>query len=256
MNLKKILLLGGFVVFGGIGALSHPAYAKECVLNQSRFDLLVSSADSQNYFEKLRQELRLRKELVSNTITCAIEEASALKTGVDKLSDVETGKTVGLRISDLLDNALGYYKLQLGKVSDLGLEGSRYFAKDLLIWRKGNYGPIAKTASNFIMWSENQNLVRTAKNRLNQVGGAVTILKLIENESVQKKWDDVNRLFNIVLVENQNAKRGLENIDPPGETLTSIKLSLESLSEMYKTLSELVTEINALTSKIQRPGEK
>lgn len=254
MNLKKILVVGIFVVFGGAG-MAIPAYAKECALNQSKFDVLLSADDSQNYFKRLKEELVLRKELISNTIACSIEEASALRARVDKSSDSQI-KEAGRKISGLLWDAIGYYNLQLTKVPDLGLEGSRYFAKDLLVWRRGNYAPIAKTALNFIVWSENQSLVRTAKNRLDQIGGAVTILKLIENESVQKKWEEAGELFNAAATENKNARLNLENLGSPEETLASIKLSLKNLSDTYTTLSDLVTEIKDLTSKIKQPEEK
>ncbi|OGZ52739.1 MAG: hypothetical protein A3B25_00900 [Candidatus Ryanbacteria bacterium RIFCSPLOWO2_01_FULL_48_26] len=249
MNAKKILVGGIFLVLIiGTGVSAH---AKECSLSQIKFDALLSANDSQNYFQKLQKELAARKELISIVVGCAIEEAATLKARIDTSDNTET-KDTRAKISNLLGNAAEYYKLQLEKVPDLGIEGSRYFSKDLLVWRQGNYAPIAKTASNFIVWSENQNLFRTAKNRLDQISGAVTILKVIENESVQKKWVEINELFKNALTENQNAKEGLQNFDPPEKTLASIKLSLESLSSTYKMLSTLVEEINALTSKIHQ----
>ncbi|MEK7507934.1 MAG: hypothetical protein AAB602_02530 [Patescibacteria group bacterium] len=255
MNLKKILMGSAFFFFALMGIGVSAAHAKECSLNQSKFEALSSADDSQDYHQKIQKELILRKDLISNTLACAIEEASALKTDVDKLGSAGPER-IWFKISSLLENSIEYYKLQLTKVPNLGLEGSRYFSKDLLVWRRGNYVPIAKTASNFIVWSENQNLFRAAQNRLDQISGAVTILKLIENESIQVKWNKASSIFRAALTENQNAKRGLENLDSPEETLTSIKLSLESLSETYKILYDLVVEINELTSKIQQSKER
>ncbi len=252
MSAKKIWIAGIFLVFAGTGLSAH---AKECSLSQSKFDGLLSADDSQDYFQKLQKELAARKELIGTVIDCAVEEASALKAKVDTFANTETEDT-GYKISNLLGNAIEYYKLQLGNVPNLGLEGSRYFSKDLLAWRQGNYAPIAKTASNFIVWSENQTLLSTAQSRLDQTNGTITLLKVIETESIQKKWGEINGLFANALQANQNAKEDLRNFDPPEKTLASIKLSLEDLSGTYKMLYALVEEINALTSQIHQPDKK
>ncbi len=253
-KMKKITQWGLVVVLGGALGIASPAYAKECALNQSAFGPLTAATknpSASDYLENTRQELSARKALLSSALSCAIEDATKLKKNIDAAGDPD-GERARSAISNSLDNALRYYKLQLSKVTDLGVDGSKYFAKDLLAWRKGAYVPVAQTASNFLLWSENQRLIRAAKNRIAQMGTTVAILKLVENDSIEKKWGVVNALFADTLAENQNARRGLENLSPAEETIASMKHSLDRLSETYKVLSELVSEINALTSGVRK----
>ncbi len=254
MNLKTITFGVALCALFSAGP-AIPAYAKGCDLHESTFAALSGTDDSQSYLEKLQAELKVRKELISNTILCAIDEGTILKASVDRASENNNAGKVGPKISALLGTVIEYYELQLEKVPDLGLEGSRYFSKDLLTWREGNYAPIAKTASDFIVWSGNQDLITTAQGRLNQIGGAVTILKLVDNQSIEEKWGMANNLFTNALAENKKAEDALQNLSPE-EALASIKLTLESMADMYKTLSDLVTQINQLTSKVQSSDGK
>lgn len=97
--------------------------------------------------------------------------------------------------------------------------------------------------------------MRAAKSRLDQIGGAVTILKLIENDRIQNKWKEANISFDAARLENKSAVQSFENFAHPEETLASIKRSLEYLSKTYEVLVNLVDEISKLTSKIQQPYE-
>lgn len=250
---KTIVVLGLLATFittvSGISfAARGPSLSPQttCNLNKEGLDKLKSIQDNTDldYTQRTKAELEARKTLLEETVDCSIEEALAIKDNLTKMNvdDVEA-KMLQSQFASRLDDAANYYELQKSKIGDLGLQGSRNFAKDFKDWRDGNYKPSAKLAANFIIWAQNQQLLQSAENRINQLENTVNILKLVYNDVIQNLWRDANLNFNEAREDNQKAKLSLR-ASSPDEALGSIKSSLTALAKTYNNLSDLFTEIN------------
>ncbi|MDP2598366.1 MAG: hypothetical protein Q8P49_00880 [Candidatus Liptonbacteria bacterium] len=224
------------------------AGAAVCDLPQSEFDALlaVQNDPKLSYLDELRAELRLRKSLLSKTVDCAIQRASALKAEL-KATPVadEEMRNAQTRMMNRIDDVLTYYSLEREKIPDLGLEGSKRFASNLEAWRAGNYAPITRTTSNIMLWSGNQNLIAIAKSRMNQMGYTIGLLNLIGNNGLQELWNGAQESFKTTLSLNREAHDALINSGGGSQTLDLIKSSLGALSDTYQKLFELG---NALTN--------
>lgn len=249
---KKIIILAVFAlllpatgkIFAAEG-ISPPAQAG-CGLNRSKLDELKSIQDNTDldYAQRIRTELQTRKALLQETVGCSIKEAVAVKSNLSKsAADDPEAKTLEAQFTSRLDDAVNYYELQKSKIDDLGLQGSRDFARGFKDWRDGNYKPAAKLASDFIIWAQNQELMQAAQNRLNQIESAVNILKLVYNEDIQNLWRSANRNFDEAREANLEAKLGLR-ASSPDDALNSIKSSLTALSKTYSSLFDLFSLIN------------
>ncbi len=232
-----------------LSALSGRVFAVEdagCNLSRGKLDELKSIQENPDldYAQKTAIELRTRKALLEEIVDCSIKEAVATENNLAKtdINDSEV-RTLRSQFISRLDDAANYYELQKSKIGDLGLQGSRNFARDLKDWRDGNYKPATKLASNFIIWSQNQGLMQSAKNRLDQIASAVNILKLVYDEKIQNLWRSANESFNKAREANLEAKLNLR-ASLPDEALNSLKTSLSALSQTYSNLSDLFANIN------------
>lgn len=228
-------------------ASALPARAEtDCKLSQSDFDKLgsIQNDSSLSYVNAIKLELQLRKVILKNVMSCAISEATTLKTSIDKktLSDRDA-LNLQSQLSNQMDNAVNYYKTQESHVDDLGLQGSKDFSKNLESWRNGNYKQPALMAKNFLIWSENQALFETAQSRVDQIGQSVNFLRLVYNQDIQNLWNDAEAQFTEAKNLNQESRSDLTSVSP-NEALTTIKSSLDFLAKTYKKLSLLVNAIH------------
>ncbi|GEM_PF-1546112 len=213
-----------------------------CGVSEEKFNALrsVQSDPSLSYLDELTSELRIRKELLSETVGCAIQEAlslqSTLKTTSVNDQEIKSAQT---QLEDRLADALNYYGLQKAKIPDLGIQGSKDFAASLQAWREGTYAPIAKEASNVIIWAGNQGLIATAENRMNQMGHTMELLNLVGNTDLTTLWNDAQESFKTTLDINQKARDALRVIGDAKQTLDLIKSSLDALALTYQKLFEL-----------------
>ncbi|MBU6500373.1 MAG: hypothetical protein KGJ89_00900 [Patescibacteria group bacterium] len=254
MTWKKILSWGVFFIL----VLALPSTPKTladntatCNLSQDKFDAIKSIEHnfSLGDLERIKEELAIRKQLIAETIGCAISEAQGAKSEIDGINsnDPDTQKLKS-QYSDQLDGVISYYNLQASKINDLGLQGSKNFAANLGSWRKTNYEPLAKNADNLVMWSQNQELIQIAQTRLNQLRQTVTLLNIVDNGTVQDLWQKANSNWNDATVWNQAAKESLQTFGSPDETLNSIKSSLASLSDVYQNFLDLLSAMGKNSS--------
>ncbi|MEK7195395.1 MAG: hypothetical protein AAB655_01735 [Patescibacteria group bacterium] len=226
---------------------SDPA---ECGLKQEKFGELKSIRENPalDYAQATKQELELRKELLRETLGCITKEAADMKS---KLDDVNTSddaaKKIKVQLSRVIEDAIGYYGLQKTQIDNLGLQGSKDFSKNLLAWREGNYKPAAQLASNFIIWSENQNVFETASIRIDQVKRTVELLrvaKIDDYAKIQNLWTGIQGEFDGAARYNQRAEESILSFAPADESSELIKLSLRTLSDTYNKLFELMKTVS------------
>jgi hypothetical protein len=236
---SAVFYVGGFTA-------AHAGVAGACDLMRTQFASLASAQGGDtDYSEQTGKELALRKKLLSQVLDCAMAEADNLQLRIGNLSlNDADAKKIQSQLSDQLGNAINYYAIQKSKIGDLGLQGSKNFAADLKTWRTGNYELSAKRASNFIIWAGNQALIEAAKNRINQIGQSVSLLKIVDNQKIQNAWDGAVSNFNEALKANDSAKQIFLAFGSPEDSLTSIKISLESLSATYQKFSDTISDIN------------
>ena len=248
---KNIKTAGIFFVvaaFVASAVLSAPATAAEqCGLSQTKFDELKAAQDnaSLGYLEEIKAELMIRKQLLEEAVNCAVEETDGLKTILDNTRvDDPLMQNLKNRLADQLDGARNYFAIQKSRIGDLGLQGSKDFAKNLADWRDGNYKPAAENANSLILWINNQPLIQSGQARTNQISKIMTLLKVVNNDEIQNLWNDAQANFNDALKENQAAKNSLLGFAAPNESSAHIKSSLSYLSSTYKNFLDLIGLIN------------
>ena len=148
------------------------------------------------------------------------------------------------KLADRLEGGINYYELQKSKINDLGLLGSRDFARSLADWREGNYKPAAKAAQNLVIWSRNQTILETAQKRIDQVSRTANLLKLVDNDEIQNIWTGAQDNFKAAVEANQKAKILLRANDNQDLTLSAIHSSLAALSKTYQKFFELNEALN------------
>ena len=166
---KAAIVLAAVFAFSFAGAAhaqTAPA-ADPCTLSASDFTKLTAIQNNPNLSaaEELSQELAYRKQLLSQTITCATEDAQTLQ---DKLTAVATtpgASSTESLLAGKINDALNFYVIESGKLSGAGIRATEAIAKEMAAWRVANYIPLEGQVSNFMVWSENQNLFGIAQNR-------------------------------------------------------------------------------------------
>lgn len=245
--IKKLFAVVFFTSMLFLGATSAYASGNEkCGPSKRDFDKLESVKNdySLDYVDEIKMELQLRKKILGDVLGCAVQEAATLKTNVDGIG-LEDRDSINLQsqFANQLDNAINYYRTEQAKIDDLGLQGSKDFAKNLELWRGGNYTQVSEMATNFLIWGKNQKILETAKARVDQIGRNVTLLSLVYNEEIKDLWKEVDINFSEAKKFNEQAKNDL-GFRTPDDALAHIKSSLDSLSKTYEKLSDLVSAIN------------
>ena len=199
--------------------------------------------------QELTRELTLRKQLLSETITCAVQDANVLKETLNAVVlPADGGAAVGVngeairsRLSGKIDDALNFYAIESAKVNGAGVSATQAIAKEMLAWRTVNYVPLAGDVTNFGLWATNQALFETAGNRLTQTGRVVTFIEGITttNGSLQAALEAAQASFTAAQSANAAAGLAIGEAQPADMTLGLIQQSLQSLANAYQTFSDL-----------------
>ncbi len=238
-----------FMAFASLATHTEAAGTSPCTLDSDKFDKLQSIENNfaLDYSARIKMGLALRKELLTDTVQCAIQNAKDLQSNLSSVS-IDDESIARLQTSALsqIANAISYYELQRSQINDLGLQGSYDFAASLEAWRKGNYNPLVQESQNLILWSHNQALLATAQNRMNQVGHMVSFVQIVGNDDIQNIWTDAQNNFNNALSFNQQAGNSLRNINDQSQTLDLMKSFLASLFITYQKLFDLSGVLNKI----------
>lgn len=214
----------------------------DCVITQSDLDSITAAANA-----GLAAELAARKALLTRTISCAKEDALALQNNVN---DVQvTSDAIALRdqLAGRIQDALNYYDLELAKVNDSGLAGTKSIAREVGAWRAGYYATVAGQANNFMLWEKNQALFKTADTRLAQMKGIVNFLEQAgANIDLENALGSAEGLVETAQSENESARNAMLQSLSPDASLPLIKQSLQSLSDAYDKFFSVSTMIQDL----------
>lgn len=197
--------------------------------------------------EDLLAEVSVRKNILRNTLDCALKDAQKLASTTQGIPDSEKG------FSDLkklylnkLDEASAYYNYQRGRVNDLGLLGSKEMARSISDWRSGNFTPLADNIGNLALWVKNQNLFPVAENRYAQVEKALKGLALEGSQPTQDLLDDARKSLDSAEDLNAKAKDALLGHETPSATGSLLKKSLDDLARSYKDFFDITEAVKKM----------
>jgi len=212
----------------------------------------IQSNPNISYLDEINQELAARKKLLSKTIACAEDEAGSLKSEVNGASVAAADKNLQSQLSGKIDDAVNYYNIELGKLNVSGIKGSEQIAEEVLAWRASAYAGLASNVDNFILWSRNQNLFKTASARMAQITSMVSFLSQANNDDLASAFADAQTSFNAAENENASARNALAEYLSPDDTLAVIKQSLQSLADTYRNffdVSDIIQKLLVGTSQ-------
>ena len=146
MTAKKVfsIILLSATIFAAAGIRGTTFAQESCNLNQEKFAELEAI---QNNFGldpllKIRQELAIRKSLLKDVVDCATEEILVLKSEFDGVKTTNTDVlTLKNQFSGWFLDVTNYYAIQKANIDNLGLLGSKDFAKSFSAWRDRNFNP-------------------------------------------------------------------------------------------------------------------
>ncbi len=243
-----LALLLGFGAANRASADNTTTAADPCALDVASFNQIqeIQNNPALNYAEELNAELALRKQLLTATITCAVNDAQTLQTTLANLTVDPSFQNLQLQLSENLDSSINYYNLELGKVPDAGVKGTQAIANDVLTWRESNYAPLAANVSNFILWSQNQALFTAADSRLAQVTALAQSVPFSGNADLQTDLKAATASLKAAEAANASAKNALEHLTYPDPSLGYIQQSLASLSETYQHFFDIASLVQTL----------
>jgi hypothetical protein len=199
------------------------------------------------YSEEIRQELIVRKQLLSQTITCAKNQTIKMQAALNAVSVAGDVSNLQSHLSSKLDDVVNFYNIELTKVDSAGISGTEAIAKEVLAYRSGTYNPLEGQVTNFVIWSENQNLFNTAQSRMDQTSRAVTFLEnATPSADLENAFVSARASFTDATTENQAAKDALLQSSPASQSLLLIQQSLSSLSDTYQqffTVSKIIKKL-------------
>lgn len=212
-----------------------------CALARPIADLKsVRKAPAADQFEAIRAELKVRKDALREVIPCLVREAQSLRERVHSLSlEDEQLRRLQERFVERLDDAKKFYENHLKRVDDLGIRGSQDMARTLKEWRASTFGSLQDESVAFVLWVKNQELLRAARTRFEEVSRAMKLLNLTENEDIAALFEAARAELEATESLNAEAGRVLLDSGPSRESLTRIKATLASLQDTYKAFFEL-----------------
>ncbi len=244
MESKRFIILG--TVFAAMLAVlfmfipGPAARADDCAITKADLGKIDALQNDQTLsaLDRIKQELSLRKQLIAITISCGKADVQSLQAKLQGLNAVSGTDALKEQLSGKLDDATNFYDIERGKLDDAGIAGSQAIAKELLAWRAGSYAPIVGEINNFFLWTANQDVFSTARNRMQETERAAGFLEAVsKNTDLEKALGDAQASFAAANAKNDDAKSALIQFVSPDQSLSLIKESLDALSDTYKKFS-------------------
>lgn len=251
MTYLKLFVAEVIIASLSFAVIAEPQMARaagDCVVSAKDLSVIqaIQSNPNLGYLEEINQELAARKQLLSKIITCAQNEAQSLKSAVNKMTVAAADKNLQSQLSGKIDDAINYYNIELGKLNGSGIKGSKQIADEVLSWRASTYAGLVSNVDNFVLWLQNQNLFKTALTRMAQITPMVSFLSQASNYDLANAFAAAQASFNTAGDENALARNALAESLSPGETLSIIKQSLQSLADTYKNFFNVSDVIQKL----------
>jgi hypothetical protein len=226
---------------GADGSAADSGAADNCSLSVADFAQLQNT-------QTLAGELALRKQLLGQTIACAISDAQSLQQTLNAISmpDSESA-SIQNQLSGRLDDAVNFYNLESAKLNGAGVSATEAIAQEITSWRTANYDSLTGQINNLILWSQNQGLFQTAETRLTQTTQIVNFIEAAAaNNNLQGQLNDAASSLETAESENAAAEAALAQFQSPDQSLGLIQQSLQSLADTYQQFSSLNMSIQAL----------
>jgi hypothetical protein len=245
--MRKILL-ALLSIIAAVPALASAETAKAeniCDLSEKYKTYTEISAKNDYSDDGIKKELSARKDLLAASIDCAQLDVVSLK---DSLLSSPENVSGNLRENLLssLEEALKYYEQKKAILDELGIQGIKDVAREIHSWRENNFSTLAKRIKNYLVWQENQDIFAKTEDRLKQIENIISSLKMLEDSTLQ----DISRKASGNLLnakdENNRTKANLERNLNSDEVLSSMKKSLEYLSNVYGNFIEISDHISEI----------
>lgn len=201
-----------------------------------------------------KTELKLRSDLLSATIGCAVLEIDTLSAALTNVS-LNNGRERGLRTDFLADLAKAR-EHHLGVTTQTAsagtIEETRTVARALQAWRETHYAPLAWEATEFLALVKNRNLIVAADLRLAQIEKVVTPLRIIgTGDEISPLLDAARESLETADREQGIAEAALRH-DPrisPEDILVHNRASLEALARTYQTFFNISVAIKKIVGR-------
>ncbi|MDE2019202.1 MAG: hypothetical protein KGJ13_02525 [Patescibacteria group bacterium] len=246
------ILLLAFLFCFGIASVSHAdaaaSPAVSCNLQSAAFNRIqaIQNDPTLGYAEELKAELAARRQLLTITINCALEDAQTLQSNLNNLQVDPGFLNLQTQLSENLDTSINFYNIQLSKVPTAGIAATQTIAKDVLAWRESNYAPLAATVSNFVLWIKNQPLFTAADNRLGEIKNLAQSVPFSDNTDLQTELQGAKSSLRAAEDANTLAKNSLAHPTYPDPSLGYIQQSLSSLSDTYQHFFNIASLVQTL----------
>jgi len=246
------LALGGFFLWGTAEAsvIEETRAQVFCGFNEKLAELTkVQNGATTDSLQKIRDELAVRKELLSLIIDCSVKEAELLKTKLDavKIKDkalAEIQEKTQIEISLAID----YYEDQTLGIQDLGVQGSKILAKKIFDWRASNYSELVGRVVNLITWNNAEEFLVVAEKRFLEVSLGISGIKE-ESDKVGKVLEEARVSLEKSRGLVESSKKAILEYAPNTKVIEDIKEALEKLALTYKSFFEMGQVIKDETLK-------
>lgn len=197
--------------------------------------------------EKIREELRIRKEILALVISCGEAEVMALEKEMAELENAPNeANALTVSITSALRDARAFYGREREKIGDLGIQGTKEVAAEVRSWREGTFISLKARVHAFVLWAKNQGLFHVAQTRFAEITKTIDRLNLKQNKEYGVLYEEAARTLSTAEAENAEARKWLEELGGENNVQEKIKISLELLAKTYETffaLSEAVSKI-------------
>jgi PP-loop superfamily ATP-utilizing enzyme len=230
-----IFIIPVLFIFSPLGA-----QAAECNLSaQVRTLKEAETAPVSNYLESVKLELQARKELLSSTLDCVLTEVQELQDAAAGLANTKETAEIKNELLQKIEDARQYLERQKAQIPNLGIQGTKNVAREIGNWRNSSYVQLQNEANNLKIWNGNQSLFETAGKRLEEITKTVRLLKLLENDEIRSLYEKSEASLKIAGDLHRQALRNILEYRPAEDISSSLKTSLEALSQTYKNFLDL-----------------
>jgi hypothetical protein len=251
-SFKTVIIAVSFVALSAAALAFHVGVARAddtCALTAADFDKIaaVQSDPSLTANQEMAQELAVRKQLLTQTITCAQAEVLLLQNTLTSATSTDGTKNIQSRLLSDLNDAANFYNIESVKLNGAGIWGTKTIAREIIAWRAGTYVPLEGEINNYLLWTQNQPLFATAQSRMDDTQQAVSFLESSSaNSDLQNAFNAAYASFQTAKTENAGAKNALAQSLSPDQSLALIKQSLDSLSDTYQGFFAVSKAIKAI----------
>lgn len=238
--MKKTLLLAAFLMM--ILAVAGPRLAQAeggCDLSVQAAKLKAVQTDaSMDELEEMNAEILARRDLLSAAIDCDQNEISVRVDALGRLPDSVKTLAAYREILKDLAKASRYYDDRKVYIQSLGVWDLKSAARSITAWRRETFIPLLTWADNLLLWSDNQQFLERALERLAQASRVAFSLKLVNQNEIDDLFKKAQSNFDTALAENDKAISYL-NQGRAALGLVHIQTSLKALADTYQIFFEL-----------------